>query len=229
MTTTTLNPLHPQTIQVPRRVIRVTALSAVRLTQLVAIVGSLCAAALLAYTVLALPNRLMLSDYVHVTGGLEPFVGGLLALAVATFAVARLVAAHGGPASVVLRVCATATVMTAAFPTDTARVSVMSLSGQIHRYAAFVVFVGLPVAGWLLVRGSAAAPARVVRWIVRVSAFVTAMTVLLHPLSPVAELVGQPGWEGGFERMLAAADVVLVGAIAAASDRVGTSQPTRPA
>ena len=59
---------------------------------------------LLGYTVLVLPNRLMLSEYVHVPGGLVPFVGGLLALAVAAAAAARLGSPLGGPGALGLRV-----------------------------------------------------------------------------------------------------------------------------
>ena len=222
MTTTTLT----RPVRVPSRAVPSPPSSReLHLSQLIGLVGSLTAATLLAYVVLALPNRLMLSDYVHVPGGLEPFVGGLLALAVAILAVARVAATAGAPAAAVLRVCAAAAVLTAAFPTDAARVAVMSLSGQIHRWAAFVVFVGLPFAGWLLVRGSTTRPARVVRWLAGVSAAATAMTLLLHPISPVADVIAQPGWEGGFERMLAATDVLIVGAIAAAGDRLVRLRP----
>lgn len=182
--------------------------------RLTAFVASLAAAALLAYTVIALPTRLMLSDYVHVAGGLEPFVGGLLALALAIAVVARLAADHDRVAAAVLRLCAVAAVLTAAFPTDATRAAVVSLAGQIHRYAAFVVFVGLPVAAWLLVRHSATRAARAVRVLVALSAGAVVLTLLMHPSSPVQHLLAVPGWEGGAERLLAGADIALVAVLA---------------
>lgn len=199
---------------------RLTVPDAVGAARIMAVAGSLCAAMLLGYTVIALPNRLMLSDYVHVRGGLEPFVGGLLALAVATAAVARLVAAHARGAAAVLRVSAGATVVAAAFPTDAARTAVPSLSGQLHRYAALVVFVAVPLAGWLLARGAAGGAARVVRWVVVVSAAAVVATLLMHPHSPVAEVVGHPGWEGVFQRTLAATEILLLGTIAVTTGRL---------
>lgn len=221
MTTTTLHPLHVSGVPTRSRAVAwPPRMGAERVPQLVALLGSLSAAALFTYIVIALPNRLMLSEYVHVPGGLVPFVCGLLALAVGTSAVARLVQAHGGPAVSVLRVCTAASVVTAAFPTDPTRSAATSLSGQVHRWAAAVVFLGLPLAGWLVARGSATGSARAVRCVVAASALATAMTLLLNPLSPLADVIGHPGWEGGFQRMLAAADVVLVGAIAAGHRRL---------
>lgn len=186
----------------------------------VALGGSLCAATLLTYMVVTLPDRLMLSDYVHVAGGLEPFVGGLLALAVAALAVSRLAAPGCRGAAVALRVSAGATVVAAAFPTDATRVPSPSLSGQIHRYAALLVFVGVPLAGWLLARGVPGAAARAVRWVVFVSAVAVAATLLMHPHSPVAEALGRPGWEGVFQRALATSDLVLLAAMAVTAGRL---------
>jgi hypothetical protein len=183
-------------------------------SRLTAFVASLGAGALLVYTVVALPTRLMLSDYVHVPGGLEPFVGGLLALALAILAVARLAAAHDRAAAVVLRVCGVAAVLTAAYPTDPTRAAVVTLSGQIHRYAAFVLFAGLPVAAWLLVRHSATRATLVVRTLVALSASTVVLTLLLHPSSPVQHLISMPGWEGGAERLAAAVEIALVAVLA---------------
>lgn len=210
MTTTTLSPLHAAPTRAPREVSTIAGLDEVLVARLVAVVGTLCAAMLLGYAVLVLPNRLMLSEYVHVPGGLVPFVGGLLALAVAAAAVARLVSPLGGPAALVLRVGASAAVVAAAFPTDQSRGAVLSLSAQIHRYAALVVFVSLPLAGWLVVRGSTGLPWRLVRGVACVSSVVVAATLLLHPGSPVARVVGHPGWEGGVQRLLAATDLALL-------------------
>ena len=183
-------------------------------TRLTAFLASLGAAALLIYTVVALPNRLMLSDYVHVRGGLEPFVGGLLALALAILVVARLAADHDRAAALVLRVCGVGAVLTAAYPTDATRAAVVSLAGQIHRYSAFVVFVGLPIAAWLLVRHSATRATLVVRTLVALSATAVVVTLLLHPSSPVQHLIAMPGWEGGAERLLAGVDITLVAVLA---------------
>lgn len=183
-------------------------------SRITAFVASLGAAALLVYTVVALPNRLMLSDYVHVPGGLEPFVGGLLALALAIFVVARLAADHDRLAAAVLRICGVAAVLTAAYPTDATREAVVSLSGQIHRWSAFIVFIGLPIAAWLLVRHSATRATRVVRVLVALSATAVVVTLLLHPSSPVQDYISMPGWEGSAERVLAAVDVTLVAVLA---------------
>jgi hypothetical protein len=226
MTTTTLSPLPAplaRAPRAPRAVPRTGGLDEWMLTRLVAVVGSACAAVLLGYAVVALPNRLMLSEYVHVPGGLVPFVGGLLALAVAAAAVARLVSHLGGPAALVLRAGASAAVAAAAFPTDESRGPAMSLSAQIHRYAALVVFVSLPLGGWLAVRGNAGLRWRLVRGVAGVSSVVVAATLLLHPGSPVARVLGHPGWEGGVQRLMAASDVVLVAltALVAGSRRTG--------
>jgi hypothetical protein len=175
----------------------------------------------------------MLSDYVHVPGGLEPFVGGLLALALAILALAPLAAAHDRAAAAVLRVCGVAAVLTAAYPTDPTRAAVVTLSGQIHRYAAFVLFAGLPLAAWLLVRHSATRAVLLVRTLVALSASTLAVTLLLHPSSPVQHLISMPGWEGGAERFGAAVDITLVAVLALvtrptpARPRVGLSDSAR--
>ena len=221
MRTTTLGPTRRQpvgasassTAPLPR-------LSANQLVQAIALGGSVAAAVLLTYTVLALPNRLLLSEYVHVPGGLEPFVGGLLALAVAIFAAARLTVVRDAAAGAVLRVAGSGAVVAAAFPTDAHHLAAPSLSSLIHRYAALVVFVALPVAAWLLLReasGDAAGPARaarVLRVVAGVSAVAVLGTLLLHPSSPLAGLTGHPGWVGGFQRLMAASDVALVATMA---------------
>lgn len=183
-------------------------------SRLTAFVASLAAAALLVYTVIALPTRLMLSDYVHEPGGLEPFVAGLLALALAIFVVARLAADHDRAAAAVLRVCGVAAVLTAAYPTDPTREAVVSLAGQIHRWSAFVLFAGLPVAAWLLVRHSATRATRAVRVLVALSASAVVLTLLLHPSSPVQHVLSMPGWEGAAERLAAAVDIALVAVLA---------------
>jgi hypothetical protein len=183
-------------------------------SRLTAFVASLGAGALLVYMVVALPTRLMLSDYVHVPGGLEPFVGGLLALALAMLAVARVAADHDRAAAAVLRVCGVAAVLTAAYPTDATRATVVTLSGQIHRHAAFVLFAGLPVAAGLLVRHSATRASLVVRTLVALSASAVVLTLLLHPSSPVQELISMPGWAGGAERLAAALNITLVAVLA---------------
>lgn len=180
------------------------------------ITGAVVAAVLLGYTQLALPRRHLLSDYVHVVGGLEPFVAGLLALAAACFALASLVMLTRPVVPRLLRVAGGALVLTAAFPTDATRLSAVSLSGQIHRYAALVVFVALPVAGWLLARRRQGAAHRVVRILAGVAAVALVGTLLVHPLSPVAHLLGTDVWEAVLERALAGTEIVLVAAMALA-------------
>ena len=223
MTTTTLGPTPRDGLRVPTTpTLRLPRVPAARLPRVSAeglargtvVLGSASAAALLTYMVAALPDRLLLSEYVHVPGGLVPFVGGLLALALAVFAAARLVQVRDAAAAAVLRVSGAAAVLAAAFPTDATRLALPSLSAQVHRYAALVVFVGLPLAGWLLARTAVGGSARLVRGLAALSAVAVVATLLLHPSSPVVPLLGHPGWEGIAQRAMAAADVALVGALA---------------
>jgi hypothetical protein len=218
MTTTTLDPTRREPVRATAGTpVRVARPSGERVAQAVALLGSLSAAVLLTYTVVALPNRLLLSEYVHVPGGLEPFVGGLLALAAAALAAARSVRVREAAAAAVLRVSGAAAVMAAAFPTDATHLAAPSLSAQVHRYAALVVFVGLPTAGWLLVRSCDGVAARVLRGLAALSGVAVVATLLLHPSSPVAAVVGHTGWEGVSQRLVAATDVVLVGVMAVLS------------
>lgn len=215
MTTTTLGATRPLALRHDSRpAVQGPPVQRAQLTQWVALVGSLCAATLLGYVVVALPNRLMLSEYVHVPGGLVPFVGGLLALAVAAFAAARLAPPAAPAAAGVLRVAGAAAVVAAAFPTDATRLAVPSLAGQIHRYAALVVFLGLPLAGWLLVHRRPGAWSAVARVLTGTATVAVVATLLLHPTSPVAAVVGHTGWEGVAQRLMAVSDVVLVAVMA---------------
>ncbi|MEO3813127.1 DUF998 domain-containing protein [Sphaerisporangium sp. B11E5] len=104
----------------------------------------------------------MISEYAF-----HPY-GVLLAVSLTSFAAgsalfAMDLARRGAPASVVglVTVWSCCMMMIAAFPTDRPGVS-LSMSGGIHRYAAFAAFVVMPVAG-LLVAAHGGRHARLLR------------------------------------------------------------------
>ncbi|MEV0233540.1 DUF998 domain-containing protein [Nonomuraea sp. NPDC050786] len=190
-----------------------------RQSALGAVAGTVVSAGALTYAQVVLPAQTLLSDYALVPGGLVPVLIGMLALAGACLSLAYGLAA-GDPARTaatrVLLLAGTAGLMLSAiFPTDPSPVG--SMTGEIHRWAAAVVFTSLPVAGWALARGRAAAP----RWnAVRALSVTSAATLVVylaaHPASVTSALIGGSAYYGLLERGLVLAEMALLTAMALA-------------
>ncbi|MGN9838755.1 DUF998 domain-containing protein [Nonomuraea sp. H19] len=204
-----------------------------------AVSGTVVAACALAYAQVALPEQPLLSDYALVSGGLVPVLIGMLALAGACLSLAYGLAASDPARTAATRVLllagAAGLMMSAIFPTDPGTAQVGTLSGEVHRWAAAVVFTSLPVAGWALARGRAAAP----RWnavkAMSVASAVTLMAYLAaHPASITSPLINGGAYYGLLERAVVLAEMVLITVMALASghgriDTKTAATPARPA
>ncbi|MEV4174879.1 DUF998 domain-containing protein [Nonomuraea sp. NPDC049709] len=200
------------------------------------VIGTAVSAGALAYAQVALPTQVLLSDYALVSGGLMPVLVGMLALAGACLSLAYGLAASDpvrtAPARVLLIAGAAGLMMSAIFPTDPGTSQVGSLSGEIHRWSAAVVFTSLPVAGWVLARGRAAAP----RWnAVRAMSVASAVTLAIylaaHPATVTSPLINGGAYYGLLERAVVLAEMVLLTAMALAigAGRSGVRTEVAPA
>lgn len=182
----------------------------------VTLAGALVALLAFAYAELVLPARPLVSDYALVPGGLLPVVIGMLALAAACLSLAYGLAT-GEPGRtaatrVLLLAAAGGLMLSAMFPTDASVIK--SLSGEIHRWAAAVVFTTLPVAGWSLARGRAPLP----RWNAVKALSVTSVLALgvylaAHPASFTSPWIGGESYYGLLERALVLAEIGLIAAM----------------
>ncbi|WP_336215637.1 DUF998 domain-containing protein [Nonomuraea sp. LPB2021202275-12-8] len=185
-------------------------------TGAVTVTGALVAVLALGYAQLALPAQPLLSDYALVSGGLLPVLLGMLALAVACLSLAYGLAAAGDPGRtaatrVLLVAAAGGLMMSAMFPTDPGNSPIDSLSGEIHRWAAAVVFTTLPVAGWTLARGRAALPRwNAVRAMSVTSVLALAVYLAAHPASFTSPWIGGDAYYGLLERALVLAEIALI-------------------
>ncbi|GAA0428511.1 hypothetical protein Acor_71290 [Acrocarpospora corrugata] len=177
------------------------------------------------------PLRGLLSDYALGEGTGALFLLGMLALAGGACAAAYQLAAvdpvRSAAARVLLVMASAGLVLSAVFPTDAAP-TLDSLSGEIHRWATALVFTAIPGAGWILARQSRQ-PLPLVRALALSSVAVLAFFLLSHPGSPVAELIGGPGFYGLLERLLVVLEIVLLIAIAAVGQRPPTISKEMPA
>lgn len=189
----------------------------------------------LALAAVALTGAFLTMVYLHTesAGELSPvsttvsdlvFVGGLgwmfgvstvllaVASAALTHALARTRLPGGSLITAVLSLWCLALVAAAAFPTDPIGIQTVSLTGEIHRYAGATMYVSLPLAGWLLYRGSSDVPAwapyrSAVRTLSIASAALGVLFTLSHapklfPGSPVAALFDGHLVHGLVERAL---------------------------
>ncbi|AQZ66017.1 unnamed protein product [[Actinomadura] parvosata subsp. kistnae] len=201
------------------------------------VIGTLVSAGALAYADVALPTQVLLSDYALVPGGMLPVLIGMLALAVACLGLAygltTVDPARTAPTRVLLVAGAAGLMMSAIFPTDPGTSQIGSVSGEIHRWSAAVVFTSLPVAGWILARGRTAAP----RWnavrAISVAAGVTlAVYLAAHPASITSSLVNGGAYYGMLERGVVLAEMALLIAMALAAfpgRAAAKSEPSRTA
>ncbi|MGW5161989.1 DUF998 domain-containing protein [Nonomuraea wenchangensis] len=198
--------------------------------------GTAVSAAALTWAELTLPAQPLISDYALVPGGLVPVLVGMLALAGACLSLAYglVVAdpARTAATRVLLLAGAAGLMLSAVFPTDPGSSQVGTLAGEIHRWAAAVVFTSLPVAGWTFARGRAGAA----RWnAVRAMSVTAALTLAAylaaHPATVTSPLINGVAYYGPLERAVVLAEMVLLVtmAVAAASRRVSSNAAAAPA
>jgi hypothetical protein len=168
------------------------------------------------------PTHGLISDYAWLAGAGPLFTLGVLSLAAGSIAVAYGLAqverSRSAAARALLMAASAALVLTALFPTDRTP-GMSSLGGDIHRWSVAVVFTGLPGAGWILARRTRDVAGwrratRRIQLISTVSVLTLIAYLLSHPSSPVAQLVGGPGFYGLLERLLVLVETVLVLAMA---------------
>lgn len=188
-------------------------------TGTVTLAGALVALLAFAYAEFALPAQPLLSDYALVPGGLLPVVIGMLALAAAclSLAYALAVGEPGRTAAtrVLLLAAAGGLMLSAMFPTDATVIK--SLSGEIHRWAAAVVFTTLPVAGWSLARGRAPLPGwNAVKALSMTSVLALVVYLTAHPASFTSPWIGGEPYYGLLERALVLTEIALIVAMTVA-------------
>ncbi len=147
-----------------------------------------------------------ISDYLFDPNGwLLPVSLIVLAVGGAMLAVALVRAGWDRRASWLVGLWSSCLLLVAAFPTDRPGLP-LSLSGQIHRYAAFVAFLSLPLAG--LIGARRGGYARTVKGLsVAALAALTAVTVPYAAVTLGMDLVGLPGLT---QRMVVVTEVVLL-------------------
>lgn len=154
------------------------------------------------------PLDTTMSDYVFVAGAGWMFPAALLAMCVAGVGVAFGLAARGLLAGVLpklaLGLAVLGLVLAAAFPTDPGDLSV-SLSAQIHRYAAGVVFFCLPITAFLVARRL---PRRRALYAGVVVTSVLLTVFLTCHLGPMPDALGD--LSGLLQRLLFVAELVLL-------------------
>ncbi|WP_188190834.1 DUF998 domain-containing protein [Nonomuraea sp. SYSU D8015] len=186
------------------------------------VAGTVASACALAYAQAALPAQPLLSDYALVSGGLVPVLIGMLTLAGACLCLAYGLAAADPSRTAATRVLliagAAGLMMSAVFPTDPGTSQVGTLSGEIHRWSAAVVFTSLPVAGWTLARGRDVAPRwNAVRAMSVTSALALAVYLAAHPASITSPLINGMAYYGLLERAVVLAEMVLITVMALAA------------
>jgi hypothetical protein len=225
----------------------------------IAVAGQAVAVVLMVYVHVAFGAEIsavsrVVSDYALLERSAGPYAGSLLALAIG---VAALTAGllgqrlgRTGPALLGLSSCAM--VLAVAFPTDPIDLTgggsgESTLSGQIHRYATAIAFVGLPGAGWALARRPAAvagtpaatrsAPAAdtgiaAVGWItvgcwVSLGAFLVSHIPVSFPGTPIAGLFGDHVFYGLTERIVLLFEGALLVALSTWLVRRSRRRPER--
>lgn len=202
-----------------------------------AIAGQVVAVAALAYLHVAFGDKFsatsrLVSDYALFDAAAAPYAVGLLALAAAGGALAvgmfgqRHLLGRAVPALLGLSSCAV--VLAVVFPTDptgmagAAPAAPTTASGQIHRLATAIAFVGPPGAGWLFTRrltaGTPARPrpsTRAVGWLTAgcwtsLGAFVLSHLPVSSPDTPVAALFGDRAIYGLTERIALSFEIGLL-------------------
>jgi hypothetical protein len=158
------------------------------------------------------PVTTTVSDYVSVPGGSALLAWSTLAIAVATAVVAvGLLRARVPGAAVLFGLGSAGLLASIAFPTNAVGAAV-SVDTVLHRYAAGLFFVSLPVAALLILRRL---PDRGVAWLTALSAvagiaFLVSHIPLVFPGWPGARVVAAAVPRGLAERGLLVVDLALV-------------------
>jgi Protein of unknown function (DUF998) len=158
------------------------------------------------------PVTTTVSDYVSVPGGSALLAWSTLAIAVATAVVAiGLVRARVPGAALLLGLGSAGLLASIAFPTNAVGAAV-SVDTVLHRYAAGLFFVSLPVAALLILRRL---PDRGVAWLTALSVgagivFLVSHIPLVFPGWPGAPVVATVVPRGLAERGLLLVDLALV-------------------
>jgi len=156
------------------------------------------------------PLSTTMSDYVFVDGVGWLFPASLLAMCVAGVGVVIGLSARGLLRGTVGRLAMglamLGLVLAAAFRTDLGDTSV-SMSAQIHRYAAGVVFFCVPVAVFAVARELEARARRSLHVSVIVTAVVLTLFLTCH-LGPMPDVIGE--LSGLIQRLLFVAELVLL-------------------
>jgi len=155
------------------------------------------------------PLNTTMSDYVFVSGAGWMFPASLLAMCVAGAGVGVGLAARGllrgVPPKLSLALAMLGLLLAAVFPTDLGDVSV-TLSAQIHRYAAGVVFFCVPITAALVARRLA--QGRALYLGATVATVLLALFLTCH-LGPMADVLGE--LSGLLQRLLFVAELVVLG------------------
>ncbi|MFB9878317.1 DUF998 domain-containing protein [Planobispora siamensis] len=174
------------------------------------------------------PMNELISDYALLDGTAWALVLGTLALASGclwtAYGLTGTDPAGSAAARVLLVAGALGLLLTASFPTDAAP-DVVSITGEIHRWSAAVVFTALPCAGWMLARRSRDTALLTVSAasVVLLAAFLAA-----HPGSLTADLIGGAAYYGLVERLLMLAEIALVLLAARGAGRKDRQSVVRP-
>ncbi|MFC4853160.1 DUF998 domain-containing protein [Actinophytocola glycyrrhizae] len=155
------------------------------------------------------PLNTTMSDYVFVPGAGWMFPAALLAMCVAGVGVAVGLAArgllHGVLPKLALSLAMLGLLLAAVFPTDLGAVSV-TLSAQIHRYAAGVVFFCVPITAVLIARRL---ERRRALYVGAAVATVLLTLFLTCHLGPMPDALGE--LSGLLQRLLFVAELVVLG------------------
>lgn len=168
------------------------------------------------------PATTTVSDYVALPGGATLLAVAVLGVAAATAGVAAAQIAAGASRwlAVPFGIGCVGLAATIAFPTNVIGTAT-TVDAVLHRYAAGLFFVSLPIAALLSLRHH---PSRVVRLLTAASvlvglAFVASHIPLVLPEAPGARQIATVLPRGIAERALLTVDIALLAALAAAPRR----------
>jgi|GEM_PF-6827585 len=174
------------------------------------------------------PLNGLISDYALSDDSAWVMVGGTIALAMGCLWVAYLLArvepVRGAAARALFVAAALGFLLTAAFPADAAP-GVVSITGEIHRWSAAVIFTALPCAGWMLGRRSGNGPLAAISVL---STVLLAWFLAAHPGSFVSELIEGADHYGLVQRLLVLSETALIVMAALWAGRRDDA-PTHPA
>lgn len=163
------------------------------------------------------PVRATVSDYVSVPGGAVLLAISALSLAIATAVLALGLVRTGlrrpGPVGVLFGLGVVGLVASVAFPTN-ALGSAVSESAVLHRYAAGLFFISLPIAGWLAHRrGVRGVGAMSIVSALAGIVFLISHIPLVFPDLPAGDVISAVLPRGLAERGLLLVDIALLACV----------------